>query len=72
MKKILFSIIILFSFKILFAQNLDTNHFAKWIRENAIELKGTENPDFTQLIHLLNNKTVVAKQRNYTTNRLLK
>lgn len=60
MKKLLLSIITLFAGGILLAQNIDTLQFAKWINENSIELKETENSGSVQLADRLRDKTVIG------------
>jgi len=60
MRKILLSVFVLFTVEIVFAQDIDTIQFAKWITENSIELKETENSGFTQLADILNDKTVIG------------
>jgi hypothetical protein len=57
-KKVLLSTTILLVGKILFAQNIDTIRFARWINENAIELN--EKSGFKQLAEVLSDKTIVG------------
>ena len=58
MKKLVLSTIILFVAKIIFAQNIDTVQFAKWVKANAIELN--ENSGFAKLAEVLSNKTIIG------------